>query len=101
MNSNTGLEFVKTKQTKLQEIKNSGLSKEIQIRDYMDYLFKSCDYRFTEFMLEWVAREHLDYKFTEEELEEMRQSAKTTKQDLNYKVEKYEPKKHLEDLKYI
>ncbi len=82
MNTNTGLEFVKTKQTKLEEIKNSGLSKEVQIRDYMDYLFKSCDYRFPEFMLEWVAREHLGYPFTEEELEEMRQSAKQTKKTL-------------------
>ena len=59
MNTNTGLEFVRTKQSKLQEIKNSGLSKEIQIRDYMEYLYKNCDYRFPEFMLEWVAREHL------------------------------------------
>lgn len=101
MNTNTGLEFVKTKQSKLEEIKNSGLSKEVQIRDYMEYLYKSCDYRFPEFMLEWVAREHLDYKFTEEELEEMRQSANKSKEELNYEEEKYEPQKDLEELKYI
>ena len=91
MNSSTGLEFnKKTKQSKLQEIKNSGLSKEIQIRDYMDYLYKNCDYRFPEFMLEWVAREHLDYKFTEAEIEALKQSSVEVREELNYQEEKYE-----------
>tara|TARA_R110001592_G_scaffold111626_3_gene309192 strand:+ start:5585 stop:5875 length:291 start_codon:yes stop_codon:yes gene_type:complete len=91
MNTNTGLEFnKKTKQCKLQEIKNSGYSKEVQIKEYMNYLYKNCDYRFPEFMLEWVAREHLDYKFTEEELEGLKQSTKEVCEELNYQEEKYE-----------
>lgn len=68
---NTGLEFVK-KQDKLEEIKNSGLSNPQQIREYKEYLLNDKNFRFPEFLLEWVAREHLGLQYTETQLENMR-----------------------------
>tara|TARA_R100001463_G_scaffold112793_1_gene167897 strand:+ start:4109 stop:4426 length:318 start_codon:yes stop_codon:yes gene_type:complete len=75
---NTGLEFIK-KKDKLEEIKNSGLSKSQQIIDYKEYLLNDKNYRFPEFLLEWVAREHLGFQYTEVELESMRNEYKEAK----------------------
>ena len=76
---NTGLEFVK-KKDKLEEIKNSGLSHPQQIKEYKEYLLNDKNFRFPEFLLEWVAREHLGLQYTEVELENMRNEYKEAKE---------------------
>jgi len=58
---------------KLTEIKNSGLTKKAQIKSYMDYLLNECNYRLPDIFLEFIAREHLECKHTEEEIKTMRE----------------------------
>jgi len=56
------------------EIKsNIKLTKKEQIEKYMDYLLNDCNYRLPDIFLEFIAREKLDYKFTEEEIKNMRE----------------------------
>jgi len=58
----------------ISEIKsNCKLTKKEQIEKYMDYLLNDCNYRLPDIFLEFIAREKLDYKFTEEEIKNMRE----------------------------
>ncbi len=55
------------------EIKsNDKLTKKEQIKKYMDYLLNDCNYRLPDIFLEFIAREKLDYKYTEQEIKDMR-----------------------------
>ena len=58
----------------ISEIKNSNLNKREQIKKYKDYLLNDCNYRLPDMFLEIVAREHLDYKYTESEITKMRET---------------------------
>lgn len=58
----------------ISEIKNSNLNKKEQIKKYKDYLLNDCNYRLPDMFLEIVAREHLDYKYTESEITKMRET---------------------------
>jgi hypothetical protein len=56
------------------EIKsNDKLTKKEQIKKYMDYLLNDCNYRLPDIFLEFIAREKLEYKYTEQEIKNMRE----------------------------
>ena len=56
------------------EIKsNDKLTKKEQIKKYMDYLLNDCNYRLPDIFLEFIAREKLEYKYTEQEIKDMRE----------------------------
>lgn len=56
------------------EIKsNEKLTKKEQIQKYMDYLLNDCNYRLPDIFLEFIAREKLEYKYTEQEIKDMRE----------------------------
>lgn len=56
------------------EIKsNEKLTKKEQIKKYMDYLLNDCNYRLPDIFLEFIAREKLEYKYTEQEIKDMRE----------------------------
>ena len=68
-----GLEMISEEVDIISEIKNnSKLNKREQIKKYMDYLLNDCNYRLPDMFLEFIAREKLDYKYTEEEIKRMR-----------------------------
>ena len=84
----TGLGFIE-QVDKLKEIKNSSYDPSDKIRMYKDYLLNDCNYRLPDIFLEFVAREKLDLKYTEEEITNMkeqyyRKKEIITEQDFNY-----------------
>jgi len=75
------------------EIKsNTKLTKNEQIKKYKDYLLNDCNYRLPDIFLELVARDKLDYKYTQEELNKMREQ-------FNIKKEEIEDQNKLADIK--
>tara|TARA_R100001463_G_scaffold1626_2_gene7114 strand:- start:452 stop:769 length:318 start_codon:yes stop_codon:yes gene_type:complete len=69
-----GLSMLNEERDIVSEIKsNIKLTKKEQIEKYMDYLLNDCNYRLPDIFLEFIAREKLDYKFTEEEIKNMRE----------------------------
>ena len=69
-----GLSMLNEEYDIISEIKsNYKLTKKEQIEKYMDYLLNDCNYRLPDIFLEFIAREKLDYKFTEEEIKNMRE----------------------------
>ncbi len=69
-----GLSMLNEEYDIISEIKsNCKLTKKEQIEKYMDYLLNDCNYRLPDIFLEFIAREKLDYKFTEEEIKNMRE----------------------------
>tara|TARA_R110000851_G_scaffold28945_1_gene80327 strand:- start:848 stop:1153 length:306 start_codon:yes stop_codon:yes gene_type:complete len=84
----SGLGFIE-EVDKLKEIKNSSYDPNDKIRMYKDYLLNDCNYRLPDIFLEFVAREKLDLKYTEEEITNMkeqyyRKKEIITEQDFNY-----------------
>ena len=59
---------------RLEEIKNSLKSQTEKIDEYKNYLLEDCNYRLPDVFLEFIAREKLDCKYTEDELKTMRES---------------------------
>ena len=78
----------------ISEIKNSNLSKKEQIRKYMDYLLNDCNYRLPDMFLEFISRDKLDYKYTEEEIKKMRG-------DFHRKQEEIEDQNRMADIKQM
>ena len=56
----------------LDEIKNSNQSNYDKIKQYKKYLLDDKSYRFPDIFLEFIARERLDLKFTQDEINDMR-----------------------------
>ena len=56
----------------LYEIKNSNQSNFDKIKQYKKYLLDDKSYRFPDIFLEFIARERLDLKFTQNEINDMR-----------------------------
>ena len=84
----SGLGFIE-EVDRLKEIKNSTYDPSDKIRMYKDYLLNECNYRLPDIFLEFVAREKLDLKYTEEEITNMkeqyyRKKEIITEQDFNY-----------------
>mgnify|MGYP003663487170 FL=1 len=93
----TGLGFIE-EVDKLTEIKNSSYDPIDKIRLYKDYLLNDCNYRLPDVFLEFVAREKLDLKYTEEEINNMKQQYHrkkeiTEEQDFNYEKSLLEEEK--------
>tara|TARA_R110000765_G_scaffold326326_1_gene417658 strand:- start:389 stop:715 length:327 start_codon:yes stop_codon:yes gene_type:complete len=74
------------------QLKNSNLPKTEQVKKYMNYLLNDCNYKLPDMFLEFVAREHLDCKYTEEEITKMRG-------DFHRKQEVIEEQNTMADLK--
>ena len=75
------------------EIKsNIKLTKKEKIEKYKDYLLNDCNYRLPDIFLEFIAREQLDCKFTEEEIKNMREH-------FHRKQEEIEDQNKLADIK--
>tara|TARA_R110000796_G_scaffold177266_2_gene294115 strand:- start:4244 stop:4543 length:300 start_codon:yes stop_codon:yes gene_type:complete len=94
---NSGLGFIE-EIDKLTEIKNSSYDPNDKIRMYKDYLLNDCNYRLPDVFLEFVAREKLDLKYTEEEINNMKQEYIRKKeiveeQDFNYEKSLLEEEK--------
>jgi hypothetical protein len=94
---NSGLGFIE-EIDKLTEIKNSSYDPNDKIRMYKDYLLNDCNYRLPDVFLEFVAREKLDLKYTEEEINNMKQQYHRKKeiieeQDFNYEKSLLEEEK--------
>ena len=94
---NSGLGFIE-EIDKLTEIKNSSYDPNDKIRMYKDYLLNDCNYRLPDIFLEFVAREKLDLKYTEEEINNMKQEYIRKKeiveeQDFNYEKSLLEEEK--------
>lgn len=69
-----GLSMLKEEYDIVSEIKsNEKLTKKEQIKKYMDYLLNDCNYRLPDIFLEFIAREKLEYKYTEQEIKDMRE----------------------------
>lgn len=93
----TGLGFIE-QVDKLKEIKNSSYDPNDKIRMYKDYLLNDCNYRLPDIFLEFVAREKLDLKYTEEEITNMKEQYYRKKeivenQDLEYEKSVLEEEK--------
>lgn len=94
---NSGLGFIE-EIDKLTEIKNSSYDPNDKIKMYKDYLLNDCNYRLPDVFLEFVAREKLDLKYTEEEINNMKQEYIRKKeiveeQDFNYEKSLLEEEK--------
>ena len=87
-----GLSVIDEEYDIISEIKNSNLNKREQIKKYKDYLLNDCNYRLPDMFLEIVAREHLDYKYTESEITKMRET-------FHRKQEEIEEQNRIADLK--
>lgn len=69
-----GLSMLNEEYDIVSEIKsNDKLTKKEQIKKYMDYLLNDCNYRLPDIFLEFIAREKLEYKYTEQEIKNMRE----------------------------
>ena len=69
-----GLSMFNEERDIISEIKyNDKLTKKEKIKKYKDYLLDDCNYRLPDIFLEFVAREHLDLKYREEEIINMRE----------------------------
>ncbi len=68
-----GLSLLEEENDIISEIKyNDKLTKKEKIKKYKDYLLDECNYRLPDMFLEFIAREQLDLKYTEEELSNIR-----------------------------
>lgn len=77
----------------ISEIKsNEKLTKKEQIKKYMDYLLNDCNTCLPDIFLEFIAREKLEYKYTEEEIKNMREQ-------FHRKQEEIEEQNKLADIK--
>lgn len=85
----TGLGFI-DKVDKLTEIKNSSYDPIDKIRLYKDYLLNDCNYRLPDIFLEFVAREQLDLKYTEAEINNMKEQYYHKKEIVENQDLKYE-----------
>lgn len=85
----TGLGFI-DKVDKLTEIKNSSYDPIDKIRLYKDYLLNDCNYRLPDIFLEFVAREQLDLKYTEAEINNMKEQYYRKKEIVENQDLKYE-----------
>ena len=85
----TGLGFI-DEVDKLTEIKNSSYDPIDKIRLYKDYLLNDCNYRLPDIFLEFVAREQLDLKYTEAEINNMKEQYYHKKEIVENQDLKYE-----------
>ena len=84
-----GLSFIE-EVDKLTEIKNSSYDPIDKIRLYKDYLLNDCNYRLPDIFLEFVAREQLDLKYTEAEINNMKEQYYHKKEIVENQDLKYE-----------
>ena len=75
---------------KLTEIKNSSYDPIDKIRLYKEYLLNDCNYRLPDIFLEFVAREKLDLKYTEAEINNMKEQYYRKKEIVENQDLKYE-----------
>tara|TARA_R110000803_G_scaffold4467_2_gene15039 strand:- start:120 stop:419 length:300 start_codon:yes stop_codon:yes gene_type:complete len=75
---------------KLTEIKNSSYDPIDKIRLYKEYLLNDCNYRLPDIFLEFVAREKLDLKYTEAEINNMKEQYYHKKEIVENQDLKYE-----------
>ena len=88
-----GLSMIEEEVDIISEIKsNIKLTKKEQIKKYMDYLLNDCNYRLPDMFLEFIARDKLDYKYTEEEIKRMRG-------EFNRRQEEIEDQNRMADIK--
>jgi hypothetical protein len=64
----------------LERIKSSNQTDYQKITEYKKYLLDDKSYRFPDMFLEFIARERLDLKFTEEEIATMREQSNLSQQ---------------------
>ena len=66
----------------LKEIKESGQSDYVKIREYKKYLLDDQNLRFPDIFLEFIARERLELPFSEEEIREMREHSQQKQEEI-------------------
>ena len=66
----------------LKEIKESGQSDYVKIREYKKHLLDTENLRFPDIFLEFIARERLELPFTEEEIREMREHSQQKQEEI-------------------
>jgi len=66
----------------LKEIKESGQSDYMKIKEYKKHLLDDQNLRFPDIFLEFIAREHLELPYSEEELTEMREHSQKMQQEI-------------------
>jgi uncharacterized protein YutD len=95
-----GLSMLNEEKDIVSEIKsNIKLTKKEKIEKYMDYLLNDCNYRLPNIFLEFIAREQLDYKFTEEEIKNMREHFHRRQEELEEQNKLADIKEEQEKLK--
>ncbi len=102
-----GLSLLEEENDIISEIKyNDKLTKKEKIKKYKDYLLDDCNYRLPDMFLEFIAREQLDLKYTEEELSNIRNQYNKKKEIIEEQnklgdIKENQEKKHIDLLKQI